>query len=95
MLSNKLKDHIDNRRSNMLVIGPPGTGKTYNLLETIQYLIEEKDVSPDRILVFCFNRKWSKIIREESALRMPGSFIELPVETFFSFSKDLIAFSEI
>jgi len=95
MLNSNIKKHLDSERANLLVIGHPGTGKTYNLLSSIEYLVEKKDIPPSRILVFCFNRRWSKIIREESAHRLNSSFAELPVETFFSFSKDILSYSRI
>lgn len=65
MLNSKIKKYLEKKNGNFLIIGPPGTGKTYSLIETTKYLIIKKKINPSRILIFCFNRRWAKILREK------------------------------
>lgn len=90
MLSKKIKKTIDQKNENLLVIGPPGTGKTHTLINIIKYLVETKKVDPRKVLVFCFNRRWAKIVREKSAKLIGTSIFEVPIETFYSFCIDLL-----
>ena len=44
----------------LLVIAGPGTGKTYTLVNRILYLIMDKGVTPDQMLVVTFTEKAAK-----------------------------------
>ena len=41
----------------MLVIAGPGSGKTYVLVKHIEFLIKERGISPDNILVLTFSKE--------------------------------------
>lgn len=41
---------------NLLVLAPPGTGKTHTVVARIKYLIEEAGLEPQELLVLCFTR---------------------------------------
>lgn len=41
---------------NVLVLAPPGTGKTHTVIARIKYLIEEAGLQPQELLVLCFTR---------------------------------------
>ena len=90
MLSFKLKNFINKKNGNFFVIGPPGTGKTHTLIDLTRYLIKYKHIEPTRILIFSFNRRWAKIIREKTAARVESSILEIPIESFFSFCLDFL-----
>jgi DNA helicase-2/ATP-dependent DNA helicase PcrA len=90
MLSSKLKNFINKKNGNFFVIGPPGTGKTHTLIDLTRYLIKYKHIEPTRILIFSFNRRWAKIIREKTAIRIESSILEIPIESFFSFCLDFL-----
>ncbi|MDZ7837208.1 MAG: ATP-dependent helicase [Actinomycetota bacterium] len=85
---NKIKKLLGT--GNIMVTGPPGSGKTQALIGLINYLVGDGGVAPHRVLVFCFNRKWAKIIREETALAAPKSQAEIPINTFHSFCLDFL-----
>jgi len=85
---NKLKQAVS--KGNVCVIGPPGTGKSHMLLNLLTWLTQEKKVNTSRILVFCFNRRWAKIVREETAIAASKSCLEMPINTFYSFCLDFL-----
>ena len=39
-----------------LINAGPGTGKTWTLIEKLIYMVEEKEIDPEGILVLCFSR---------------------------------------
>ncbi|MGM0365112.1 MAG: ATP-dependent helicase [Actinomycetota bacterium] len=85
---NKLKQAIQD--GSVCIVGPPGTGKSRMLVGVLTWLTQEKKVDAGKILVFCFNRRWAKIIREESAASAPKSSLEIPISTFHSFCLDFL-----
>jgi DNA helicase II / ATP-dependent DNA helicase PcrA len=95
MLDDRLTDVINRKNSDFLVIGPPGSGKTHTLLELAGYLVNTKKIDPEKILIFCFNRRWSKLIREETTSIINKSILEIPIETFHSFCTSFISRSRV
>jgi superfamily I DNA/RNA helicase len=83
-------EYTQKKDNRFIITGAPGTGKTRLLVELINYLVSGNKMEPSRILVFCFNRKWAKIIRETTAGEIKKSFFEVPVTTFFSFCADFL-----
>jgi len=90
MLHNKLKKFINGKNGYFLIIGSPGTGKTYTLIETVKFLVENKEIDPRKILVLSFNRRWSKILRDKTSQSIGESIFEIPINTFFSFCTDFL-----
>ncbi|MBM3706489.1 MAG: hypothetical protein FJW66_08195, partial [Actinobacteria bacterium] len=90
MLPLKLKDYIDSRDGSFLITGPPGSGKTFLLTDLLEYLINEKNYDPARILVFCFNRRWAKILRDMSAEKINRSMPEIQITSIYAFCTDLL-----
>ncbi|MCK5567362.1 MAG: ATP-dependent helicase, partial [Actinomycetia bacterium] len=95
MLDKNTLNRLTSRGGNRLVIGPPGSGKTYALLEIVRHLVDKKEVDPSRIIIFTFNRRWSKILREETVRLLDRSMWELPIGTFFSFCNDFLAWKDL
>lgn len=62
------------------IFGPPGTGKTTYLLNTVAELLQEP-VSPERIGYFSFTRKAAHEARDRARER----FVELPEASFINF----------
>lgn len=52
------------RGDKVLLVAPPGSGKTTVLLAKIEYLVEECQVEPDRILVLTFSRSASENMKD-------------------------------
>jgi DNA helicase-2/ATP-dependent DNA helicase PcrA len=95
MLDNKILEHLTSKGGNHLIIGPPGSGKTYTLLAIVKHLLDKKNIDPSRILIFTFNRRWSKILREETVKLVNRSIWEIPIGTFFSFCNDFLAWRDL
>lgn len=64
----KLDTFQENARNNMdsrvLLVAPPGSGKTTVLLAKIEYLVKEMGVDPSRMLVLTFSRSASQNMKE-------------------------------
>ena len=43
-----------------LLIAGPGTGKTYTIIQRVLYLIREKSVKPEEIMLVTYTQKASK-----------------------------------
>ena len=56
----------------LLMIAGPGTGKTFTLVKRIAYLVVEKKVKPDGIMVVTFTEKAAK----ELLTRISNEFIQ-------------------
>lgn len=73
----------------VLIIAGPGTGKTFTLVKRVAYLVMEKNVSPERIMVVTFTEKAAK----ELLTRISNEFLnynvninmnEMYIDTFHS-----------
>lgn len=73
----------------LLIIAGPGTGKTYTLVKRIVYLIIEKDVLPEEIMIATFTEKAAKelitrITNELYAIGVSVNLNEMYIGTFHS-----------
>jgi len=82
--------NISQKNNNYFFTGSPGTGKSDSLVNLVAYLIKQKNIDPQKILVFTFNRKTSKYYREEIAKLIDKSVSEIPVLTFYSFCLEFL-----
>jgi len=46
------------------IVGPPGTGKTHTLIETVRYYIDEQGILPERVCYLAFTVKAAKEARD-------------------------------
>lgn len=73
----------------LLIIAGPGTGKTYTLVKRIVYLITEKNVKPEEIMIATFTEKAAKelitrITNELYAISASINLNEMYIGTFHS-----------
>ncbi|MCF0232883.1 MAG: UvrD-helicase domain-containing protein, partial [Enterococcus sp.] len=54
------KKAIESTEGPLLIVAGPGTGKTFTLVSRIIYLICEKKVDPNQIMVVTFTEKAAK-----------------------------------
>jgi DNA helicase-2/ATP-dependent DNA helicase PcrA len=69
----------------VMILAGAGSGKTRTLVARIQYLLEEKHVSPFQILAVTFSNKASREMRERLAANMQINVGALQVTTFHAF----------
>ena len=69
---------------NILMIGPPGSGKTLIVTERTRYLIEESGVRPDQILVITFTRYAAREMKERFERLTAGKNYPVTFGTFHS-----------
>lgn len=67
-----------------MVLAPPGSGKTLIITERTKYLIEERHVKPDRILVITFTRYAAREMRERFGRLTEGRSYPVTFGTFHS-----------
>lgn len=80
----------------ILINAGPGTGKTWTLIEKLIYMIEEKGIDPEGILVLCFSRAAIEVIEQRlqaaaDANRIGYDWRKIEIRTFDSFATYLIA----
>ena len=68
----------------------PGTGKTQTLVGRVQWLLEEKKVPPDQILVLTFSNKAAGELSDRIAAKNPKAAAAMWIGTFHSFGLDII-----
>jgi len=73
-----------------LLLAGPGTGKTRVLTNRVAYLIEEKGVEPDDILVLTFTRAAANELRERIKRMIGDAAIDVTVSTFHSYALSTI-----
>ncbi len=83
------KEAIQTTEGPLLIIAGPGTGKTYTLVQRIVYLIKEKNLKPEEIMVATFTEKAAKelvtrITNELDKLNIPLNLNDMYVGTFHS-----------
>ncbi|MFL5786216.1 MAG: ATP-dependent helicase [Bacteriovoracaceae bacterium] len=69
----------------VMILAGAGSGKTRTLVARIQYLLEEKHVSPFQILAVTFSNKASREMRERLAHNTQMNIGALQVTTFHAF----------
>lgn len=80
---------------NLLVLAPPGTGKTHTVIARIKYLIEEAGLDPHELLVLCFTRAAVSEIMQRIRSLIDGDEVHddlrfVAVSTFDSYATRLL-----
>lgn len=74
----------------VMILAGAGSGKTRTLVSRIQYLLDEKKVSPFRVLAVTFSNKAAREMRERIAEENNIDFGAIQVTTFHSFCARLL-----
>lgn len=70
----------------LMIVAGPGTGKTYTLVNKIKYLVENKSIPPEKILVLTYSVKTSQELR---ARLNKENLNFIKVDTFHGLAYDL------
>ncbi|MGH2703718.1 MAG: ATP-dependent helicase [Actinomycetota bacterium] len=85
----RVVEHDDGR---LLVLGPPGSGKTLALEHRYLRLAAAPGLAPHRILFLCNNRRYALGAKQRLAWELPGpALVEIPVFTWHALAYHLVA----
>lgn len=74
----------------MRVLAGAGTGKTFTMVRKIEYLINEHDVSPDRILALTFTNKAADSMREKLNEKLGAPGYDVNAYTYHSICHNIL-----
>lgn len=89
-LNDSQKEAVLHTDGPVMVLAGAGSGKTRTLVTRIMYLIEEKMVSPYKVLALTFSNKAAREMRERVAIATKVDIGALRVTTFHSFCANLL-----
>lgn len=78
------KNAVTNENSQLLITAGPGSGKTTVLTKRTEYLISEKNVSPENILAITFTRRAAQEMRERLEKLLGDKAKTINIHTFHS-----------
>ena len=74
----------------LLIVAGAGTGKTTVLINRLVYLITEKKVKPEEILLLTFTEKAAGEIEERADKALPYGCFDLWINTFHGFGERVL-----
>lgn len=74
----------------LLIVAGAGTGKTTVLINRLAYLIQEKNISPEQILITTFTEKGTGELEERADKLLPYGYVNLWINTFHSFGERIL-----
>ncbi|MFH1412612.1 MAG: UvrD-helicase domain-containing protein [bacterium] len=81
-LNQEQKEAVQHEDKPLLIVAGAGTGKTTVLINRLLYLITEKKVDPDNILLVTFTEKASQELIERADKALPYGYVNLWIHTF-------------
>lgn len=76
---------IEHGEGPMLVMAGPGSGKTFVIIQRILYLIKNRNVSPEKILVISFSRASARELKERFQNKSKEKDFAVNFSTFHAF----------
>lgn len=98
MMANELLDKLNKAQKQavthetgpLLIVAGAGTGKTTVLINRLAYLIMEKKVSTEEILLLTFTEKAAGEMEERADKILPYGYVDLWISTFHGFGERLL-----
>ena len=84
------KEAVEYIDGSLLIIAGPGAGKTRVLIEKIVYLIQEKNVDPNNILVTTFTVKAANQLKDRLSSRIGNKIENMQISTIHSFYQHIL-----
>jgi DNA helicase-2/ATP-dependent DNA helicase PcrA len=81
---------IDSEAYPMRVLAGAGTGKTFTMVRKIEHLIDEEDVSPDRILALTFTNNAADSMREKLNAKLGTAGYDVDAYTYHSICNEIL-----
>lgn len=89
-LNDSQKVAVDSTDGPVMILAGAGSGKTRTLVTRLQYLLEEKGISPFQMLAVTFSNKAAREMRERIAESTEYDIGALQITTFHSFCSRLL-----
>ncbi|RLF57566.1 MAG: hypothetical protein DRN27_07525 [Thermoplasmata archaeon] len=74
-LTDKQKEAVKYVDGALLIVAGPGAGKTLGLIEKFVYLIQEKNIDPNNILVTTFTVKAANQLKDRISSRIGNTIL--------------------
>ncbi|AUX09864.1 DNA helicase II/ATP-dependent DNA helicase PcrA [Halalkaliarchaeum desulfuricum] len=75
----------------MRVLAGAGTGKTFTMVRKIEHLIDEEDVSPDRILALTFTNNAANSMQEKLNAKLGVAGYDIDAYTYHSICNEILS----
>jgi superfamily I DNA/RNA helicase len=82
---------IESEEYPMRVLAGAGTGKTFTMVRKIEHLIDERNVSPDRILALTFTNNAADSMREKLNAKLGTAGYDIDAYTYHSVCNEILS----
>lgn len=89
-LNKEQLEAVTHKDGPLLIVAGAGTGKTTVLINRLLYLITEKKVDPDKILLTTFTEKGAGELVKRADVALPLGYVDLWINTFHSFCERIL-----
>ncbi|MCX6795426.1 MAG: ATP-dependent DNA helicase [Candidatus Falkowbacteria bacterium] len=89
-LNAQQKKAVTHETGPLLIVAGAGTGKTTVLINRLAYLIMEKKVATENILLITFTEKAASELEERADQILPYGYVDLWIHTFHGFAERLL-----
>ncbi|MFA6994875.1 MAG: UvrD-helicase domain-containing protein [Patescibacteria group bacterium] len=89
-LNKAQSEAVTHNQGPLLIVAGAGTGKTTVLINRLAYLITEKNIKTDEILLLTFTEKAAEEMTERADKILPYGYVDLWINTFHSFGERIL-----
>lgn len=89
-LNSRQKEAVCHLNGPLLIIAGAGTGKTTVLINRLAYLVLEKKLSTENVLLLTFTEKAAGELEERADVILPYGYVDLWIHTFHGFSERIL-----
>jgi len=89
-LNEEQRQAVLHEQGPLLIVAGAGTGKTTVLIDRLLYLITEKKLEPNKILIITFTEKAAQELEERADRALPYGYVELSIFTFHGLGEQIL-----